>query len=106
MRCERWSPPTRLALVAPLSRHSLTKRTALETEIPNRSAAARRDIPPSTARTTLIRKSSDKGLAMRAGLLAPARSVNQNSPSLEIPHDSNRSDFALAALIRKNYQPL
>lgn len=46
-----------------------TKRTALATEMPNRSAAARRDIPPSTARTVLIRKSSDKGLAMRAGLL-------------------------------------
>jgi hypothetical protein len=33
------------------------------------SAAARRDIPSSTALTTLVRKSSDSGLAMRAGLL-------------------------------------
>lgn len=29
MRCERWSPPYRLAFVAPLSRDSRTKRTAL-----------------------------------------------------------------------------
>src|SRR5258707_2853357 len=51
-------------------RRSLTKRTALDGETPNRSAAARRYIPPSTAWIILIRKSSDKGFAIRAGLLA------------------------------------
>jgi hypothetical protein len=50
-------------------RLSLRKRTALAGETPNRSAAARRDMPPSTAWMILIRKSSDKGFAMRAGLL-------------------------------------
>src|ERR1041384_8339396 len=68
MRCERRSPPWRLARFVPLSRHALTKRTALAAEISNRSAAARRDIPPSTAWITRTRKSSDRGFAMRTGL--------------------------------------
>jgi len=62
-------PPDPFARVVPLSRHSLTKRTALAGETPNRSAAARRDMPPSTARITRTRRSSDMGFAIRAGLL-------------------------------------
>jgi hypothetical protein len=54
---------------APVSRQHFTQRTALETETPNRSAAARRDIPPSTASITRPRRSSQRGLIMQAGLL-------------------------------------
>jgi hypothetical protein len=70
-------------------RHSLRKRTALAAEIPNGSAAARRDMPPSTASMILIRKSSDKGFAMRAGLLASAQ-VNKICRLMGIPIDSIR----------------
>jgi hypothetical protein len=79
--------------VAPLRRHSLTKRTVLAAETPKRSAAARRDIPPSTARMSLIRKSSDKGFAMHTGPLPSTQgesdfAINQN------PIDSIRSDLS------------
>jgi hypothetical protein len=50
-------------------RHARTQRIALETATPNRSAAARRDIPASTAMINRIRRSSDNGFAMHAGLL-------------------------------------
>ena|SRR5882762_10529508 len=61
-------------------RRSLTKRTALDGETPNRSAAARRDIPPSTAWIILIRKSSDKGVAIRAGLLSSTQCESDSDP--------------------------
>jgi len=51
-------------------RHARTQRIALEIETPKRSAAARHDIPPSTDAITRDRKSSESGLAMRAGLPA------------------------------------
>lgn len=64
----RRSPPCCRARAAPVSRHSRTQRTALAAAIPNLAAAARRDRPPSTAAITRACKSSDKDLAMHAGL--------------------------------------
>jgi hypothetical protein len=65
----------------------LTKLTALAAETPIRSAAARRKRPPSTAWMSLIRKSSDGGFAMHAGLLPGTQYVrfgkmkrNERSP--------------------------
>ena len=51
------------------------QRTAVEAATPNRSAAARRDMPPATAAISLERRSSESGLAMHAGLL-PSTMVN------------------------------
>jgi len=74
-----------LALVAPFWRHSLTKRTALAAETSNRSPAARRDRPPSAAWISLIRKSSDNGFAMHAGLL-PSTQGESDLPIFGNPH--------------------
>jgi hypothetical protein len=69
IRRERRSPPCRLAAAWPCARHAATQRTALDAETPNRAAAACRDIPPSTAAITRERKSCERALAIRAGLL-------------------------------------
>jgi hypothetical protein len=53
----------------PVSRQARTQRTALAADTPNRSAAARRDMPPATAAISLLRRSSDKDFAMSADLL-------------------------------------
>jgi hypothetical protein len=42
---------------------------ALETPTPNRAAAARQDMPPSTAAITGSRKSTDKARPISASLL-------------------------------------
>ena len=52
----------------PVARNTRTQRIAVATPMPNRSAAARRDAPASTAAITRPRRSSDKVLAIAAGL--------------------------------------
>ena len=49
--------------------NSRTQRTAVATLTPKRSAAARRDVPPSTTVIRRERRSWDKVFAMLAGLL-------------------------------------
>ena len=63
MRSERRSPPWRLAARLPVSRQARTHRTALAADTSNRSAAARRDMPPATAVMSLERRSCDKDFA-------------------------------------------
>ena len=58
-----------LALVAPVSRQARSQRTAVATAMPNRAAAALRDMPPSTAAITRTRRSSDKVFPIATGLL-------------------------------------
>src|SRR3546814_7939545 len=70
------SPPWGFARVDPLSRHSRTQRTALAAATPKRSAAARRDKPPSTAAITRERKSSDMDFVMPGWPPRPADMVN------------------------------
>jgi len=52
----------------PVDRFCAVQRTALAALTPNRSAAARRLIPPFTAATTRSRRSTNKHRAMPAGL--------------------------------------
>jgi hypothetical protein len=70
MRLDPIGPPVaalRCDAVRPISRQS--RRMVLETLTPKRTAARRRDAPSSTARITRMRKSSDNGTPMHAGLL-------------------------------------
>src|SRR3954470_8952587 len=53
----------------PVSRQRRTHFTAVDAAIPNRSAAARRLMPPATASISRSRRSLDRGLVMQAGLL-------------------------------------
>jgi hypothetical protein len=69
IRRERWSPPLGQARVAPVAWNTRTQRMAVATPKPKRSAAARRDSPPSTAPTTRLRRSFDKVRPIHAGLL-------------------------------------
>jgi len=87
------SPPARLTPVC-------THRTALAADTPNRSAAARCDIPLATAEISLQRRSPTR---ISPCLLppCPADSANQFRSPMGIPSDSFRSDFALAPPTRE-----
>ena len=95
MRCDPRSPPRGLAHTDPSCRHALTHRIEVATATPNRSAAPRRDIPPSTAAIRRERRSSESDLAMQAGL--PASTYLQADPAAsgESPLDSARAKRAL-----------
>jgi hypothetical protein len=62
-------PPCGLGVTLPVS----TQRIALDVLTQKCAAAARRDIPPSTAATTRMRRSSERDVAMTAGLDLPLR---------------------------------
>jgi hypothetical protein len=68
MRPERLSPPCGRGAGEPVSRNRRIHFTAADGAIPNRSAAARRLMPLSTAAITRTRRSWLKGLVMTAGL--------------------------------------
>ena len=52
--------------------------TTVEDAMPKRSAIARQLSPPAIAAATRVRRSSEYGLAMHAGPLPPACTLNQN----------------------------
>jgi hypothetical protein len=79
IRCDRVSPPFGLATPRPCSRQARTHLIAVEIATLNRSAAARRDIPPSTAAITRPRKSSPYVLAIAAGL-QPSQQPESDHP--------------------------
>ena len=85
MRCDPRSPPRGLAHTDPLCRHALTHRIEVATATPNRSAAPRRDMPPSTAAIRRERRSSESDLAMQAGLPASTQLQADPAASEEIP---------------------
>lgn len=60
IRPERRSPPRGFGAVRPVRRYSAIQRTALAMLTPNRRAAALRDMPPSTARITRMRRSAER----------------------------------------------
>src|SRR5471030_2425394 len=62
----------------------------------NRAAAARRDSPPSTALTILLRRSNERGRAIHAGLLNPSPQLESHFKPAGNPHtDSFFLEFAL-----------
>jgi hypothetical protein len=65
----RTSPPMGSGADRPSSRQARSQRIAVARPIPNRSAAERRDMPPSTATITRDRKSCERAPAMRSWLL-------------------------------------
>src|ERR1700761_8275950 len=69
MWCERRSPPCGKAVTRPSTRQARAQRTALDTAMPKRAAAALQERPPSTAAITRERKSWDKARVIHAGLL-------------------------------------
>src|SRR3546814_6388421 len=90
------SPPWNLARVDPVSRHSRTHRITLAAATPKRSAAARRERPPSTAAITRVRRSSEMDFVMPGWPPRPADILNQISQRKGILPDSVRSDYALS----------
>src|SRR5471030_2331092 len=65
----------------------------------NRAAAARRDSPPSTALTILLRRSNERGRAIHAGLLNPSPQLESHFKPAGNPHtDSFFLEFALVTL--------
>src|SRR5471030_713259 len=67
----------------------------------NRAAAARRDSPPSTALTILLRRSNERGRAIHAGLLNPSPQLESHFKPAGNPHtDSFFLEFALAVAFR------
>ena len=87
IRCERRSPPFGLAVVAPVSCQAFSQRTAVAIAMPNRSAAALRDIPSSTAAMTRTRRSSDNVFPIAAGPHS-STTVNQTLAASGIAFDS------------------
>src|ERR1700688_4601957 len=77
----------------PVSRESLRKRTTELMLTPHCSAASAMVAPPSIASTTRLRKSSEYGFAIHAGLL-PVASLNHIRARMGIP-DSAFSGNAL-----------
>src|ERR1700761_8421835 len=68
MWCERRSPPCGKAVTRPSTRQARAQRTALDTAMPKRAAAALQERPPSTAAITRERRSWDKARVMRRAL--------------------------------------
>jgi hypothetical protein len=66
---DRRSPPSVLGPKLPSRRRRSAQRMALAALIPNRSAAWRHDIPPSTAASTRLRRSFESAVAIHAGPL-------------------------------------
>ena len=85
MRPERRSPPNAFAPKCPSRRRRSCQRIALEALTPNRSAARRHDIPPSTDARTRSRRSIDKALAMHAGPLHQHAASIRTQPIGESP---------------------
>src|ERR1700690_2434403 len=98
MRCERWSPPLGLAVVAPVVRYSRTQRIAVATPTSKRRAAPRRDMPPSTAEIIRPRRSRDTVFAMHAGLLVQRTWRITIASARGSPAESERSDDALVVI--------
>jgi hypothetical protein len=68
IRADRRSPPCCRGRASPCRRRRAFQRIALDTLTPKRAAAARHDIPPSTAANTRVLRSIDSAFAMPAGL--------------------------------------
>ena len=80
IRAERLSPPTRSGRMSPVARTRDVHRIALEMLTPKRAAAWRRDSPASTTANTRLRRSTDSGFVMPAGLLT-SRHLESDSRS-------------------------
>src|SRR6185437_13923936 len=60
-----------------------------------RAAAARHDVPPSTAATIRLRISNERGAAIAGWPPLPALSLNHTSDLKGIPAESGKVEFAL-----------
>src|SRR5262249_29966580 len=63
--CERRSPPCGFGVLSPGPGAGATQRIALDTATRKCAAASRRDMPPSTAATTRLRRSTERDVAIR-----------------------------------------
>jgi hypothetical protein len=84
----------------PVRRQHCTSLIAQLSLTENCSAAPRRELPASTARTIRSRRSNEYGFAIQAGLLNPATSLNHKFAPKGIPLDSFRTGNALITLRR------
>ena len=89
------SPPRGLATALPCSSARRLQRIALEMLTSKWAAAARQLTPPSIAATTRSRRSCESVRAIHAGLLHPAKRMNQNRPRKGIPAESERGENPL-----------
>src|SRR6202030_1506716 len=85
----------------PVSRWSLRKRTTELMLTPHCSAASGMVVPPSIAPTTRLRRSSEYGFAIHAGLL-PAGSLNHIRAAMGIPDSAFPGNALSASLEPRN----